>query len=170
MKMNRKVLLLKKKKYLIAIGIMSTIMSLSTVVPAFAKTGMEMVYVGDIVIPMYVDYYDSETTGLLSDNIMPRYKYIKQLGVGLKIQNKEAHIYAECITYNNANLSVDVEFQRKENGVWKTIKTYSNSAYDTECVVSETYSVSSGYHYRAKVKVNANGETASGTSSIEYCN
>lgn len=67
MKMNRKVLLLKKKKYLIPIGIMSTIMSLSTVVPAFAEKGMEMVYVGDIVIPMYVEYYDSETSDLGSD-------------------------------------------------------------------------------------------------------
>lgn len=163
-------LILKRKKYLIATIAMSTMMILCARIPAFAETEIEMVNVDNVAIPVYVEYYDSETLDLLSDNIMPRYKYIKQLGAGLKIQNKEAHIYAECITYDKASLSVDVEFQRKENGIWKTIKTYSNSANSTECVVSETYTVSSGYDYRAKVKVSANGETASGTSSIEHCN
>lgn len=161
---------MKKKKCLIATIVISSVMTLSTMIPAFAKTGIEMINVDNVTIPVYVEYYDCETLDLLSNGIMPRYKYIKQFGAGLKIQNKEAHIYAECITYNKASLSVNVDFQRKEGGTWKTIKTYSNSAYSTECVVSETYSVNSGYDYRAKIKVSANGETASGTSSIEYCN
>lgn len=157
-----------KKK--IAAILMTAMVSLVAIVPAFAQTEIKNVNVHNVSVPVSVEYYDNvEEPALLSDSIMPRYTYIKQVGAGLQIQNKTAYLYAECITYNKANISVKVELQRYENGTWKTIKTYSNSANDTECVVSEEYAVTSGYDYRTNITVNANGESLTKKSSVEYC-
>lgn len=156
-----------KKK--IAAIVITAMVSLFAIVPAFAQSEIKNVTVNNVSVPVYVEYYNVEEPALLSDGIMPRYTYIKQVGVGLQIQNKVAHLYAECITYNKANISVKVNLQRYENRTWKTIKTYSNSANNTECVVSESYTVSSGYDYRTNVILNANGESVTKKSSVEYC-
>lgn len=157
------------KKKIICIAI-SALVSLFAIVPAFAQSEIKDILVNNVSVPVSVEHYDLEEQILLSNTIMPRFTYIKQVGAGLRIQNKVAHIYAECITYNRANISIKVELQRKENGTWKTIKTFSGSANDEECVVSEEYTVTSGYDYRTNVSATANGESTSKTSSIQYCN
>lgn len=156
-----------KKK--ISVIVMTAIVSLFAIVPTFAQTGIQTVNVNNVSVPVYTNLYDAEEINVLSDTIMPRYKYIKQIGIGLKVQNNKAHLYVECITHNTAKISIKVELQKYENGNWKTIKTYSDSENGTDCIVSESYDVSSGYNYRTNVTINANEEKITKTSSVEYC-
>ena len=82
-----------------------------------------------------------------------RYALINKMGIGLTIEDRIAYIYAECKTYEYADISMTVELQRFD-GYWKTIKTYDAADTDSKiCSVDKSYAVTRNYDYRVKLSV-----------------
>lgn len=165
---------MKKRKFLTAF-VITAVLSTYVATPAFASEEVKEIAVNDVIIPVNIENYEQynqesswEESNLF--NAKPRFTYIKQLGVGIIIDGTTAHIYGQCETYEKTKISVSIKLQKNENGTWKNIKSSSNFvSNDTFCDISKSYSVESGYEYRAVVSVNANGETSTRTSNIEYC-
>lgn len=104
----------------------------------------------------------------------PRFTLIKQIGVGLVVENRIAYINTECKTYETADISMKAELQREEKGTWKTIKTFSNSERNvTRCSIDKSYAVTKDYNYRVKtiaiVNNGNNTEEITRYSSVREC-
>lgn len=102
-----------------------------------------------------------------------RFVLIKQVGIGLEIENRTAYIYAECTTYENSDISVTAELQIYDNG-WETVKTYRNTESDSKISsIDETYAVARGYEYRVKVtafvKQGLASDSTTKYSSVQEC-
>lgn len=102
-----------------------------------------------------------------------RYSVIKQIGIGLDILNREAEIYTECTTYENADISITAKLQQYKSGAWKTIATYENSTYGKSCSILEYKMVTQGYDYRVvttSVVSNGSGsDDVTKTGTTVYC-
>lgn len=165
-----------KKRKLLTAFVMSAVLSTCVIVPAYATEETTEVTVNDVSIPVIVENYEQytqEENGIESDlllNAEPRFTYIRKIGIGVTIKETTAHVYGECESYEKTKISVSIKLQKNDNGTWKDIKSDSNSvSNNTFCDISKSYSIDSGYEYRAIISVNANGETATRTSNIEYC-
>lgn len=163
-----------KKRKLLTAFVMSAVLSTYVIVPANATEETTEVTVNDVSIPVIVENYEQYTqeengTELLL-NAEPRFTYIRKIGIGVTIKETTAYVYGECESYEKTKISVSIKLQKNDNGTWKDIKSASNSvSNNTFCDISKSYSIDSGYEYRAIISVNANGETATRTSNIEYC-
>lgn len=102
-----------------------------------------------------------------------RYQVIKQIGIGLDILNREAEIYTECTTYENADISITAKLQQYKSGAWKTIATYENSNYGKSCSILEYKMLTQGYDYRVvttSVVSNSSGsDDVTKTGKTVYC-
>lgn len=112
--------------------------------------------------------------GMTVDDGLLRYTYISKIGVGLTISSKRiADIYVECKTYDYADITIKAELQR-DDGSWKTIKTFTNSVSDSKiCSIEETYAVTRNYEYRIKftatVKVGSKSESETIYGNVVEC-
>lgn len=124
-----------KKLKVLALGI---IFCLSLTANVFASD-----YISNNYEVQYIDIGDMSKSA--------RYILIKQIGIGLTIENRVAYIYAECTTYENSDITVVAELQMYDNG-WDTIKTFKNIEDNSKISnIDTSYAVARGYDYRVKV-------------------
>lgn len=119
--------------------------------------------------------FGSEFISDLTTNGSPRYTLLKQLGIGLTIENRRAYIFTDAETYDKMDIHISAELQQYVNFKWKTIKTFTNSETNSNyCYIQEQYALSSGYDYRVVTKVTVddgkNTETVTKNGSGKFCN
>lgn len=90
--------------------------------------------------------------------IIPFAENINSIHKRLFVSGSIATIKAEAIGVIGTTKSIQmiVYFQRKTNGSWRTIKTYSDHG-TSSCSVSANYTLTMKRSYRIKVSVTANG-------------
>ena len=90
---------------------------------------------------------------LASDNseIQPRYTYISGIAADITINTSlgTANCYG-LIQARNKSVMLVCQLQQRENGQWKTIKSWSASGQD-RVLLRNNYAVASGYTYRVLV-------------------
>lgn len=158
-----------KKKYLVIL--LATMVVLASSVQIFAKEVNDLNYTGVTQTVSNTDnivYFNFDTYSW-QRNIL-----IKQIGIGLTINNRFADIYTEGTTYENGTIKVKAELQRYENNDWTTLKTYTDTKEDTkECYIEKSVAVTQGYDYRVRttvtVKIGSKEETITKIGTIQYC-
>lgn len=88
----------------------------------------------------------------INDTISPYYAYTSSAIAGLSISSGNAIVSGSVIGYSHIadKVEMDLYLQRKENGVWKTIDTFSETFSRYKGKIEETVDVDAGYSYRVK--------------------
>ena len=160
---------MKKSVYRKAAVIMSAVFSLGTAVPAYSADG-NLSEPECAAVDSDILYFGTDDARLGGE---ARYSLIYKFGIGLTIEGNTAYVYAECKTYDDADISITAELQMLDNS-WKTIKTFKASENSTNfCSIDKSYTVLSGYDYRVKVTVSASDgaqtETDSKYGAVKTC-
>lgn len=94
--------------------------------------------------------------------IIPRYSYTDDAYAALSISNSGAASCSTTVTAISSSSEVDVTMTlQRNNGGWKTVKSWSNSA-DWSVSLNGTWYVTPGYDYRVETKAtikNSSGRT-----------
>ena len=84
--------------------------------------------------------------------IESRYAHTSSAIAGLSISSGDATVSGSVIGYSHIadKVEMNLYLQRKENGVWKTIDTFSETFYRYKGIIKENVDVDAGYSYRVK--------------------
>lgn len=85
--------------------------------------------------------------------IMPCYEYVKTVTVNLDISDDGTATATSKITgYSGTTTKVYITMylERKEDGKWKTVESWSDSAASYRLTLEESVDVDSGYTYRVR--------------------
>ena len=82
---------------------------------------------------------------------MARYDHTSFISAELSISWGKAHAYGEIDPIENNRTTITVRLQRKEDGSWTTIKTWTGQNNNGPCDAGGAVSISSGYLYRTYV-------------------
>lgn len=101
--------------------------------------------------------------------VMPRAVYIAVASIDMQISNGTAYISADLSGHTDVTkVTIKAELQRKKDGSWKTIKTFTKSKNSRVVVMEEEYPVDSEtYTYRVKATFTAYSGSSS-ESRIGY--
>ena len=97
-------------------------------------------------------YAQEVQTNLDSEVITPRYSYTDDAYANLAISSSGAASCSASATAISPSYEVDLTMTlQRNNGGWKTVKTWTNSA-DWSVSLSGTWYVTPGYDYRVETK------------------
>lgn len=99
-------------------------------------------------LPLYANRIDDVHMNELQQT---RFSHINVFISGFDITDSgKAEVSAYLDTRNASSVKIKTYLQQYENGRWKTIKSWSEKAKDTNVGLGKSYYVASGYTYRMK--------------------
>jgi len=86
--------------------------------------------------------------------IEPNFTNISYIKTDLNIDSSGlAHAQTTVIARNIDKIIINMSLQSYENGSWRVVKSWSQTSFNTECVMYNTIYVSRGYNYRVLANV-----------------
>lgn len=131
------------------------------------KRIFEILLVACVLLSCVTSVFANDNEEILEKQ--PRWSYVISTYGELTISSSgKAAIYAEgsVNSSNTDSISLSATLQRKENGTWKDVTSWSSTGSD-RATVSKTYYVTAGYTYRISgtVKAYVNGKVV---ESVDY--
>ncbi len=125
-----------------------------------------------ISFPMYAAALEDDEAG----DIMPLYDYLAVLSWSFTIEDGISCSYATLTAYGWNDCQIKANIQRKEDGVWKSYKSFTTNGTDGSAGMDKYWALPSGYVYRCRftfVVFDSNGtiiEDVTKYSDEVYCN
>lgn len=115
-------------------------------------TMASLLFNASIIAPIYAN----EVINDVDINLSPRYKYVKYAKSDLEIKNGTAIIRSSMTSSAATTKSlITSRLQKKINGTWTTIESWTVSANKNSCSLEKTKSIDKGYEYRVFSTVKA---------------
>ena len=114
---------------------------------------------------MATSYDAADTT---PSQISPRYSYATFVDASLDVSNGTAYVYVTGEGNSSVTrIKITARLQKKSGSGWSTIKTWTQTTYDDNATLDESYSVSSGtYRVSASIDYNSGKEVVSILSNV----
>lgn len=123
-----------------------------------------VVMICSLGVPAQAQEYPSFHEGTEQIIVQPKFTNISIFQTGFDISSTgKASVNVYLTAQNVDSVKVDANLQQYKNGIWTTIKSWTNTAAGTNAGLSGTYYVAKGYSYR----IVSNGFVYKGSKMIE---